>query len=406
MFKDYFTLPWKELHRRKLRSWLTLFGIVIGIAAIISLISLGQGLQNAIEKQLTALGNDKLIITAKGNPLTAGLSLDAVKITTKDLEVVKKVTGVKEAGGFIYTTTKIEFNDKVRYFFVYGFPTKTEESAVINAAQNYKLLKGRELTKTDRYKTVLAFDYTNPDFFEQEVALNNKILINGKEFKVVGFWQKTGSPPDDSAAIIPLDTYSEIFNKPDELGLLIAQTQPGETPALIAERIKKELRRSRNQKENEEDFSIQTPEQLFSSFSTILDIVQIVLIGIAAISLLVGGINIMNTMYTSILQRTKEIGLMKALGAQNYHILYLFLVEAGFYGLGGGLVGILLGLALAKLVEGILILYLGPSFLSVQLNWSLIGGTLLFSFLVGCLSGLAPARRASKLNPVDSLRYE
>jgi putative ABC transport system permease protein len=165
------------------------------------------------------------------------------------------------------------------------------------------------------------------------------------------------------------------------------------------------LRDYRNLKEKEEDFSVQTPEQLFSSFGTILDIVQIVLIGIAGISLLVGGINIMNSMYTSVLQKTKEIGVMKALGAKNYQIMAFFLVEAGLYGLGGGIVGVVGGMLIAKLVEFGVTYALGP-YLVIKFSWWLIGGTLLFSFLVGALSGLAPAYRASKLNPVESLRYE
>ncbi len=406
MIRDYFALPWKEIKQRKLRSWLTLLGVFIGIAAIISLISLGQGLQNAISGQLSALGNDKLFLTAKGSALTAGLSIDAVKITDKDLDVVRGVSVVKQAAGFIYSTSKIEFNDQAHYFFVYGFPSDPEDSALINSAQSYKILNGRELQKSDKYKVVLGYEHTNPDHFGKVAEVGDKILIHDKEFKVVGIWQKTGSPPDDHAVTIPLDTYKEIFNKKDELGMIIIQVKDGDQVSAAAEEVTKELRKFRNQKEGEEDFSIQTPEQLTASFSTILDIVQIVLIGIAAISLLVGGVNITNSMYTSILQRTKEIGVMKAIGAKNSHILSLFLVESGFYGLGGGIIGVILGVGFAKLVEFIMKIFMGTNFLVVEINWWLIVGTLIFSFLVGCISGIAPAWKASKLNPVDSLRYE
>ena len=406
MIKDYFLLPLKEIKHRKLRSFLTLLGIIIGITAVISLITLGQGLQNAISKQFTSLGNDKLFIAPKGNLISAGTSNDVIKITNDDLDVVRQTSGIKIASGFIYTTTKIEYNNNVRYFFAYGMPSDPEETALINSAQNYKILQGREMNKGEKYKTVLGNEYLNPDLFGKAVSTGDKIYINDQEFKIIGIWQKTGSPPDDKAAMIPLDTYQEIFNKPKELGMIIAQTQAGENPSLIAEKITKELRKSRKLKEDKEDFTIQTPEQLASAFSTILDIVQIVLIGIACISLLVGGVGIMNTMYTAVLQRTKEIGVMKALGAQNYQIMYLFLIESGFYGLFGGLIGVIIGILIAKLAEYSLTLYLGPSFLSVEINLLLIIGTLLFSFIIGCLSGLAPAIRASKLNPVQSLRYE
>src|SRR3989338_7698849 len=114
MIKDYLLFSWKEMKRRKLRSWLTLLGIIIGIAAVVALITLGQGLQNAIAQQFNALGNDKLFIAAKGSSLTAGLSIDAVKITTKDLDIIRRIPSIKRATGLIYTTVRIEFNEGIR----------------------------------------------------------------------------------------------------------------------------------------------------------------------------------------------------------------------------------------------------------------------------------------------------
>jgi len=403
MFKDYFKIPWKEIKRRKLRSWLTLIGIFIGIAAIISLITLGQGLENAIEKQFQALGKDKLFITPKGGLWGMGSS---ELLTQDDLEIIRKNSGIKQATGMGYTFAKFEFNDHLQYGFISGISPEPEDMALLGEAQTWDILKGRNLRKGDKYKVVLGYEHTQPNLFEKSVELGDKILLHGREFKVVGFLKKIGSPPDDKSALIPLDTFAELFDRHDEFGYIIAQTQPGEDPSQVAEDLKKELRAAHHLEPGEEDFDIQTPEQLAESFATILDIVQIVLIGIATISLLVGGIGIMNTMYTAILQRTKEIGVMKALGAKNSHIMYLFLVESGFYGLGGGIIGTSLGLGLAKLTEFIILKALGPAFLSIKINWLLVLGTLVFSFLVGCLSGLAPARRASKLNPVDSLRYE
>jgi len=406
MIKDYFLLPLKEIKHRKLRSFLTLIGIIIGITAVISLITLGQGLQNAIAKQFTTLGTDKLIISAKGNVLNVGLSIDAVKITTDDIKVIQKTPGVKSTAAMIYSSPRVEFNDNPRYFYVMGISTKDEERTLIEEAHSYKLLKGRPLQPKDNSKAVLGYEFLQKELFNKEIELSDTILLADTEFKVVGFYDRTGNPVHDKSLVIPLERYQELFNKSDEVGMIIAQTQAGENPSLIADKITKELRKSRYLKEGKEDFSIETPEQLASTFSTILDIVQIVLIGIACISLLVGGIGIMNTMYTAVLQRTKEIGVMKSLGAQNHQIMYLFLIESGFYGLGGGIIGVILGIFIAKFAEYSLTLYLGPSFLSVEINIFLIIGTLLFSFIIGCISGLAPAIRASKLNPVQSLRYE
>ncbi len=406
MIKDYLKIPFNEVRRRKLRSWLTLIGVIIGIAAVVSLITLGQGLQNAIQGQFDALGNDKLFITAKANTFTPGLTTDSVKITEKDLEVVQSTLGIKRATGSIFSTAKIEFNDQVRYFSIAGFPTDPQDRALLGEAQSFKIGQGRSLQDGDKDKAVLGYSYTQPTLFDKEITTSSKVLIQDVEFKVVGFWERIGSPPDDQSISIPIETYWEIFGQEDEYGFIVAQIQAGEDINQMEEKLSRELRKSRGLSEEEEDLNIETPQQLLGAFTTILDIVQIVLIGIAAISLLVGGIGIMNTMYTTVLERTKEIGVMKAIGAQNKHILALTLVESGFYGLGGGLIGTILGLGFAKAVEAAFILAVGPAFLSVEISLPLIFFALTFSFVVGILSGIAPAWRASKLDPVESLRYE
>jgi putative ABC transport system permease protein len=406
MYQDYFIIPLKEMKRRKLRSWLTLIGIFIGIAAIISLITLGQGLENAITEQFSQLGNDKLFISAKGNALTTGLSTEAIKITVDDLDVIKSTSGVKNAAGMLFTSAKIEFNDIVRYSFIWGMPTDPEERELIGEAQSYKINRGRSLRNGDKFKAVLGYENSQEKRFEEIIDLGDKIFVNDKEFTVIGFMEKIGSPPDDQSVMIPLETYWDLIGGKDELGFLVAQSDLGEDPNKVSLNVEKELRKYRNLDEGDEDFTIQTPDQFAESFAVVLNIVQVVLIGIAGISLLVGGVGIMNTMYTSVLQRTKEIGVMKALGARNNSIMALFLVESGFYGLGGGIIGTILGVGFAKIVEFAIIEFVGPAFLSIEINWPLIIATLIFSFIVGGISGIAPARQASKMKPVDSLRYE
>ena len=403
MIADYFKIPWKEIKRRKLRSWLTLVGIFIGIAAIVSLITLGQGLENAIEKQFQALGQDKFFVMPRGGFWGMGTSK---LLTTDDLKVVRETSGVKLATGMGYGFDRIEYRDLIHYGFVMGISTQPDERALVGESQTWKIGEGRMLEKGDRYRAVLGYEYTLDNLFERRVELGDKIFLQGQSFKAVGFLEKIGSPPDDQSVIIPLEAYEELYTTGGELGFIIAQAQLGEDTLKVAERAEKELRRKHGVKEGEEDFDIQTPEQLAASFAIILDIIQIVLIGIAAISLLVGGIGIMNTMYTAVLQRTKEIGILKAMGAKNSHVLYLFLVESGLYGLGGGIIGAALGIGLAKLTEFVFAQAVGPAFLSIEISWIFVLAVLFFSFLVGCISGIAPARRASKLNPVDALRYE
>jgi putative ABC transport system permease protein len=183
------------------------------------------------------------------------------------------------------------------------------------------------------------------------------------------------------------------------------QVKKGFDPDKVAGDIKKYLRKSRGQKEGEEDFTVQTSEQLAESFSTVFTIVQVVLIGLASISLLVGGIGIMNTMFTSVLERTREIGVMKAIGARNSDIMKIFLIEAGLLCTIGGGIGIILGIGISKLIQYVAA-QAGMGIIQAYFPWYLIVGALAFSFLVGTLSGIFPARRAAKLKPVDALRYE
>ena len=197
-----------------------------------------------------------------------------------------------------------------------------------------------------------------------------------------------------------------LLDIPDEESYIMIKTAAGFKPEDVAERIKRELRQARGEKEGEETFRVQTAEQILESFQSIFGIVQAVLVGIASISLLVGGIGIMNTMYTSVLERTKEIGAMKAIGAKNSQILILFLFESGLLGLIGGAIGVGIGIGLAKSAEFITSNFLGTNLLQASLNPLIIFGALTFSFIVGSLSGILPAMQASLLKPADALRYE
>ena len=164
------------------------------------------------------------------------------------------------------------------------------------------------------------------------------------------------------------------------------------------------MRRFRNVKKDEEDFDVQTPEQLLGSFGDIVNIVQSVLIGIAAISLLVGGIGIANTMYTAVVERTKEIGIMKSVGAQNKDILLIFIIESGLLGAIGGLIGVVLGFGLSYGVEVISKNFIGTNLIEAYFSYTLFFGALLFSFFIGAIFGVMPARQAALMQPVDALR--
>src|SRR3989338_2795153 len=195
------------------------------------------------------------------------------------------------------------------------------------------------------------------------------------------------------------------FDVGEEYAFIYIRAAESVAPAKLASRLEEKLRKEKGQKEGEEDFFVQTYEQLIETFGTILLVLNSILVIIAGISVVVAAVNIMNTMYTAVLERTKEIGIMKSIGARNSYILLIFFIESGFFCLIGGSIGILLGFGLAKL-GGIAIAAAGYSFLQPYFPWWLIVGCLVFSFLVGAGSGFFPARAASRLKPVDALRYE
>ena len=407
MLFDYFLIAFRNLKSRRTRTYLTMIGIIIGIAAIVSLVSLGQGLQVAINEEFEQMGSDKIIIQpGKSEGLSGSFTIsDVIELTDKDLEVVKGVRGVKQGAGMIVGMTPMRVGDEVIYNWYAGVPTD-ETRTVIESMQSVEIIEGRELKPQDKARGLIGREFYEGRLFEDKVVIGNRIEINNVSFRVVGHFAPIGNPQDDATVWMPLEFAREIFNKGDTLDMVMAQVEEGEDPEEIATNIERSLRRSRGLKEGEEDFNVMTTSEMMESLDVILTTVQVVFIGIAAISLIVGGIGIMNSMYTSVLERTTEIGIMKSIGAQNKDIMMIFLVEAGLLGAAGGAIGIAIGVGLSKVVEIASTAALGTDLLRAYFPTYLVVGALIFSFVVGTLSGVLPARNASKMSPVDALRYE
>jgi len=403
MIKDYFRLAYQGAKQRKLRSWLTMLGIFIGIAAVVALISLSQGLQIAIGEQFAQLGSDKIIIQGPSSGFGPPGTGVEVPLTKTDKEIIEKVPGVELAVGRLIRSVNLEFDDEVKYSYAASLPKDGVEIDLAIEANNYKIGQGRLLKKGDKYKVMVGYDFAE-DFFDTGIQLRDKIIIEDQNFAVVGILKKSGNPQQDSTLVIPEEAFREILNIKETYDLIPAQIGPGEDIQLVTERIKKALRKHRNVEEGKEDFTVETPESLLATLNTILMIVQGVLVGIAGISLLVGGIGIMNTMYTAVLERIKEIGIMKATGARNNQILSLFLIESGMLGLFGGAIGVALGFIIGKSVEYIAFQIYGSYLIQASFSPFLLVGALFFAFIVGAFSGYFPARQAAKLRPVDALR--
>lgn len=402
-FIDFFTMSLKNITMRRTRSWLTMVGIFIGIAAVVALISLGQGLQGAINNEFEGLGMDKITVMSKGGFFGVG---GVPALTNDDITLIDKVTGVEKAAGYVFTTARVEWGkDDLWYQIIAGYPADKAEQDILMET-GIKLEYGRMFKAGDKYKAVLGYDYRTSSVFTENLKLGDTVTINNKDFEVIGFNEKVGNPNDDRTIIIPEDTARELLNIPDRVDTILVKVKSGQDADVVAANIERAMRKDRGQKEGDEDFAVQTFKELLKSFLTILDIVTTVIVGIAAISLLVGGIGIMNTMYTSVLERTKEIGIMKAIGATNNDVMFLFLIESGLLGLAGGIIGIIIGAGLSSIAAYLAQTLGGFEYLKAAFPWYLIVGALAFSFLVGVASGIFPSRQAARKNPVDSLRYE
>jgi putative ABC transport system permease protein len=405
MIKDYFLLASRNITRRKLRSWLTMTGIFIGIAAVVALIGLGEGLKQTINAQFGFLGTDILSVTASGGIGPPGTGV-IDPLTEKELEAIKDIPGIEGAGGRIMESGKMVFNKKAVFGFAVSMPDG-EDRDVMEHLMNMKAEKGRLLEDSDSGVIFLGANFAEKDnAFGKAILPGSKVELLDKEFKVIGILEKKGNFQLDGAVFVNEDDLRALVDRPeDEYDIIAVRFDETADLEKIRSSIEKELRKIRDVDEGEEDFSVETPASVIESVNSVILGIQIFVYIIAGISLLVGGIGIMNTMYTAVVERTKEIGIMKSIGAKNNAIFTFFFMESGFLGIVGGIIGVILGFLAATGLSAIGRLVLGSELISAHFTPALIIGALLFSFVLGSFFGTLPAIRASQLNPVDALRY-
>jgi putative ABC transport system permease protein len=402
MIWEYFKLALTNLWHRRMRSYLTMIGIFIGIAAVVALVSLGQGLQQYITEEFAKVGTDKIIITPAAGLLAPGATL-STELTEKDVETVQRVNGVESAAGEVLASVKVEGKSKTIYTFAASIPENNFRNTFLQMA-TWEIDAGRMLEIGESGKVVIGADFVRRNLLNQEITVGKTLQINGEDYRIVGILKPLGSPTDDASVYLNDKDARELLNIPERVDYIYVKVGSGEDPIVVADSIERALRRERNVEKGKEDFSVQTFNQLIDTFNIVFGIVQAVVLGIAGISLLVGGIGIMNTMYTAVLERTKEIGIMKAIGAKNSDVMLIFLIESGMLGTVGGAIGIVIGMGLGKLVEIGATQALGTAMLRAYFPLYLIVGTLLFSFIVGSVSGLFPAMQAARMEPVEALK--
>jgi putative ABC transport system permease protein len=403
---EYFRIALRNLRTRSLRSWLTILGIVIGVFLIISLLSLSEGIKDTINQQLRALGGEIIfIMPGEGyNPLM--MMMSGEQLEREDIEAIKRTEGVDTVLSMSTGAVVMRYEGEGKSVFLSGQSWR-EGLEILQMFQGWSLAEGKWPTSGKR--EIIVGKEVAEGIFEEEIKINKEAVIKGRRFEIVGILNSLGSRMDDSSVYLDMDLYQSLTGeKKGSAQLAMAKIEEGALADEIAENIKESLDETRKRRVGTDtsDFSVITSEKIGDIANNILAVIQFAIIIFAGIAIVVGGIGITNTMFTAVMERTREIGIMKAIGAKNSAVLTIFLIEAGIIGFSGGVGGTLLGVVLAKIIE----IYgqAHPAFyFSASISSGLVLFGLFFSFFVGCLAGFLPARRAASLKPVEALRrYE
>lgn len=403
-----------NLKTNKLRSFLTTLGVVIGVTTIISVVSLIQGLNTTVAGQIARLGSGVITVAKYSYTELAGVDMEEIRdrknLTISDARAIEKMGMVEGvAPSLVFTTGKrVEYErEELKRTTISGVSSSYFD------IQDYSIKDGRAITDADvihAQRVVCIGDYVAYELFGEIDPIGRNVKIDGHRFRVIGILEEMGSLLGqnlDNTAIIPLSTAQRLFKLGsghgtgflDALQIDVKVRDPGRMDEAV-DKIRGLLRRRRGVSfDDPDDFGINTPEMLMELYEGITNVAFIVMIGISSIALVVGGVGIMNIMLVSVTERTKEIGIRRAIGAQKRDILLQFLMEAVILSLGGGLIGIILGFSIAELIALISPL---PSVVSW---WAIILG-FAFSSVVGIFFGIYPAQKAAGLNPVEALRFE
>ena len=412
----------------KLRSWLTIIGVIIGIASVMAIVTTGEYFQEQVTETLESLGGDTITIVASypfdsvdmdfneaGEPVVSEepLEIQNPQLTKTDVFALRRIPAIEYVNVNVETGVDMQYGGEKTSIWVKGVDPR-----VWRDITKKKIGEGRMLKPGDRTVVVISNELAN-EAFEREIRLNQMVLLNGKSYRVVGVLAKDDGLLGGMGGLFGSSVYlpyEEVYSfKQDEESLsererdvydsIEVKLYSGADHEAALEEIESRLRLSRRVDEKTQDFYVSSPKEAIESTRKLIDGLTAFLAFIAGISLLVGSTGIANTMFTSVLEKTKEIGIMKAIGAKNRDILLIFLCNAAMIGLVGGIIGILLGTAVVQLI-----LFMISVKMQIPFEFALsIKGTLvatLVSIIVGLIAGLVPAKNASELKPVDALRYE
>lgn len=398
-FSETFRLSVTELRRNKTRSLLTMLGIIIGVFAVITLVSIGSGLQNFITKQFEDIGANVLYVMpgniSEDNAFSGGPpSFSSSKLKSSHIKEIERIgPPITEVTGDIEMSAIIKYKNKQKRGQVVGGTPQIMQFA------SYTIEKGRFFTTTEvnsERKVVVIGSEIASKLFEGKEPIGEEIVISDYRFKIIGVLKSKGGGlggSQDSVVSIPITAAQTIFGM-NSLQSIFVRFSDKDKADEAKYKIKTVLLRTLKA----DDFSVINQGSLLNTISSILGVLTTALGGIAAISLLVGGIGIMNIMLVSVTERTREIGIRKSVGATNSDILSQFMIEAVFLSIVGGCIGVILGVFGAMII--------GRLISANALTWWSILLALGVSSLIGIVFGVAPAAKAAKLDPVEALRYE
>jgi putative ABC transport system permease protein len=397
----------------KLRSWLTITGIVIGVAAVIAIVSIGDGMQQTLNAQLNTLGGDIVTISPgfergggmfvmRGGGGGGGPSGGAqatskeIVLSRSDYQVLKGMSDIALIDTNIRGNVNISYLGKTGKVSVTGVDQKVWSQITTSTIKD-----GRMLDSADQNVIVIGGRLAS-SYFSQPVGINKMVTVSGSAFRVVGILDDQSNsvymPVQMAYQVIP-DKTTDIYDT------LVVKIKNQDQLDEVITKIQDKLMTARHVTQKNMDFSVTSRKEMQQARADTMNSINTFLLAIAAVSLIVGSIGIANTMFTSVLEKTKEIGIMKAIGARNPDILLIFLFNAGFIGLVGGILGIILGTLLSGFMPalmGNIPMVRGTAIVTLKS----IVMALTVSVTVGILAGIIPAYQASKLKPVDALRYE
>ena len=403
MYKESFLMAWASLVANKLRSLLTMLGIIIGVAAVIALVSIGNGVKQDIENSISSLGSN-LLVVLPGAPRTPGArssqgSMKSLKIS--DYEAIAKLEGVKAASPMTNGSYVVIYQNKNWTTSVAGVNSNFQD------VNNWTMTSGRffsDKNVQNRERVAVVGQTVVKNLFADEDPVGKEIRVKNIPFRVIGVLKSKGNGTmgndQDDTVLIPYTTSMERVEGIDYLRrVYVVAKDDGGIDRLQAD-IENLLRVRHNIKDtNLDDFNIQNMKSIMETVAQTTGTFTLFLGAVAAISLVVGGIGIMNIMLVSVTERTREIGVRKALGATYSVIVTQFLIEAVVISLMVGFIGIAFGIGASKVIGMV-------SGMSTIVSVPTIIMSFAFSMAIGLIFGIYPARKAAKLNPIDALHYE